>query len=174
MASEFSERILLIVDYVQRVPVIDATRHLTSEEKTERVVQGLKSLALRKSDEGIVVPVLGVATADAEGLRGGRIHVENLSGSSNTQYEPDQAIIMNKDIDFDEDGNKIVRFGLEKNRRGPSDIEIRHKYIGSAYTFDKKGTLASEDESWQKERKLLKEEIAALYRGPVPGGAKST
>lgn len=165
MAKEYNERVLLLVDYVQRVPMFDLHRYISADEKTERVIQGLKSLALKKTNEGMVVPVMGVATADAEGLRGGRIHMENLSGSSYSQYEPDQGIIMNKDIDFAEDGSKIVRFALEKNRRGPSDIEFRHKYIGSAYTFEKEGELVSEEMSWQKERKLLREQIAALYSG---------
>jgi hypothetical protein len=83
--------------------------------------------------------------------------MENLWGSSIVQYEPDVGIIMNKE-GLGSDGLPIIRIAIEKSRHGPSDLEFRHKYFGSAYTFDRDGTLVSEPESWQAERKMLREE----------------
>jgi len=165
MAGEYNNRVLLMVDYIQRVPVFDSNRHLTAEERIDRVTQGLKSIALKKMDSGLVVPVLGVAAADAQGLRGGRVHLENLWGTSLLCYEPDIGIMMNKDPHLTQEGFPIVRFALEKSRRGPSDLEFKHRYVGSAYTFDREGDLVSEEESWQAERRILREELAALNRG---------
>jgi len=161
MAGEYNKRILLMVDYVQRVPVYDSNRTLTPEDRIDRVTQGLKSIALKKMDSGMVVPVLGVAAADAEGLRGGRVHLENLFGTSLLSYEPDVGIMMNKDPEITPEGYPIVRFALEKNRRGPSDIEFKHKYYGSAYTFNRTGELVGEKDSWQTERRALREKLIA-------------
>ena len=164
MAGEYNKRILLMVDYIQRVPVFDANKHLTAEERIDRVTQGLKSIALKKMDSGLVVPVLGVAAADAQGLRGGRVHLENLWGTSLLCYEPDLGIMMNKDPELTREGFPKVRFALEKNRRGPSDIEFKHRFVGSAYTFDREGELVSEADSWQAERRVLREELESLNK----------
>lgn len=164
MAGEYNNRILLMVDYIQRVPVFDSNRYLTAEDRIDRVTQGLKSIALKKMDNGLVVPVLGVGAADAQGLRGGRVHLENLWGTSLLCYEPDLGIMMNKDPELTPEGLPNVRFALEKNRRGPSDLEFKHRFIGSAYTFDREGELVSEADSWQAERRVLREELATSYR----------
>ncbi|MDF1500759.1 MAG: DnaB-like helicase C-terminal domain-containing protein [Anaerolineales bacterium] len=151
-------RIVLFVDYVQRVPVIDASRALEAKERTERVLAGLKGLAMRKTAEGMVLAVVAVGASDDEGLRQGRVHLENLWGNAIMQYEPDIAIIGNRD-GWGEDGTPIVRWGLEKNRRGVSNLEFRHKYHGPAYWFEPKGALVERENSWQPERDEIREAI---------------
>ncbi|HCU33105.1 MAG TPA: hypothetical protein DF364_04570 [Ruminococcaceae bacterium] len=162
MAKQYApnRRILLIVDYLQRVPVIGKQRQLGQDERVEYIFHYLKSLALRSQDQGWVIPVLGVAAIEAEALRAGRVHMESIIGGAITAYEPDVALIMNKD-DRDPDGSPVVRWAIEKNRHGPSDLEWKHKFVGAAYSFMPEGEAVSEENSWQKERKKLQEELSA-------------
>jgi replicative DNA helicase len=151
-------RIVLFVDYVQRVPVIDTSRAVEAEERIERVLAGLKSLAMRTSAEDAVLSVVAVGAADEQGLRMGRVHLENLWGNAIMQYEPDIAIIGNRD-GRDEEGIPVVRWGVEKNRRGPSNLEFRHRYHGAAYWFEVDGNAVQRNESWQLERDELRERL---------------
>ncbi len=154
MAKQYadSRRILLIVDYLQRVPVIGFQRQLSTDERVEYVFRYLKAMSLQCQDDGWVVPVLGVAAIEAEALRSGRVHMESIIGGAITAYEPDVALIMNKD-ERASDGNPVVRWAIEKNRHGPSDLEWKHKFFGAAYSFIPEGEPVSEENSWQRERK---------------------
>ena len=149
-------RVVLFVDYVQRVPVIDTSRAVQTEERIERVLAGLKGLAMRTSAEGAVLSVVAVGAADEEGLRMGRVHLENLWGNAIMQYEPDVAVIGNRDR-TDADGTTRVRWGVEKNRRGPSNLEFRHRYHGAAYWFEPQGMPVGQEDSWQEERDELRQ-----------------
>jgi hypothetical protein len=151
-------RIVLFVDYVQRVPVIGASRALEAKERIERVLAGLKGLAMRKTSEGVVLTIVAVGASDDEGLRRGRVHLENLWGNAIMQYEPDIAIIGNRD-GWDEAGTPVVRWALEKNRRGVSNLEFRHTYHGPAYWFEPRGALVDKESSWQLERDEIREVI---------------
>jgi len=144
-------RVVLFIDYVQRVPVIDASGALETEERIERVLAGLKGLAMRTTAQGAVLSVVAVGAADDDGLRKGRVHLENLWGNPIMQYEPDVALIANRD-GVDTDGVPLVRWSLEKNRRGQSNIEFRHRYHGAAYSFEPNGVIIGHNESWQSER----------------------
>ena len=163
MAKQYAEsrRILLIVDYLQRVPVFGFQRHLTTEERVEYIFHYLKAMSLKCQDDGWVVPILGVAAIEAEALRSGRVHMESIIGGAITAYEPDVALIMNKD-DRDPDGSPVVRWAIEKNRHGPSDLEWKHKFFGAAYSFIPEGVPVNEEDSWQRERKKTQSEISAV------------
>jgi replicative DNA helicase len=154
-------RIVLFVDYVQRVPVIDTSRAVQTEERIERVLAGLKGLAMRTSAEEAVLSVVAVGAADEEGLRMGRVHLENLWGNAIMQYEPDVGLMGNRD-GRDADGTPVVRWGVEKNRRGPSNLEYRHRYHGAAYWFEPKGMPVMLEDSWQAERDELRERVRQL------------
>jgi len=155
------KRIVLFVDYVQRVPVISTARALEAEERIEMVLAGLKGLAMRKTSEGIVLSVVAIGAADEQGLRQGRVHFENLWGNAIMQYEPDVAIIGNRD-GWGKDGQPIVRWAVEKNRRGISNVEFRHKYHGAAYWFEENGEEVDKSQSWQSERDELKTEVSRM------------
>ena len=148
-------RIVLFVDYVQRVPVIDTSRAIETEERIERVLAGLKGLAMRTSAEDAVLSVVVVGAADEEGLRMGRVHLENLWGNAIMQYEPDVGLMGNRD-GWDVDGTPLVRWGVEKNRRGRSNLEFQHRYHGAAYWFEPSGKPILQAESWQGERDELR------------------
>lgn len=151
LAFRYRDRVVLFVDYLQQVPVLDTERYLEAEERIERALKGLKALALRNTNVGKVLPIVAVAAVDEEGLRRGRVHVENLWGNAVIQYEPDVVWIGNRDGRTAE-GEPIIRWGVEKNRRGPSDLEFRHWYKGAAYSFDLVGDPVLEVDSWQVER----------------------
>ena len=177
MAKQYApnRRILLIVDYLQRVPVLGKLRQLSTEERVEYVFHYLKAMSLRCQDQGWVISVLGVAAIEAEALRAGRVHMESIIGGAITAYEPDVALIMNKD-DRDPDGSPVVRWAIEKNRHGPSDLEWKHKFHGAAYSFLKEGEPVSEEDSWQRERKKTASEVSAINMAnavrDVLGGGK--
>ena len=146
-------RVVLVVDYAQRVPLGPSFLHMGLDEgqRIDLVMRGLKSLAMNHG-----VPVLAVAAADAEGLRQQRVHVENLWGPATVQYEPDVAIILNRDTLDQASGDRWVRVAIEKNRHGPSEVEFRHRLHGAFYLLSPQGELAPESESYQHERVALK------------------
>jgi len=148
--EEGHRRIVLFVDYVQRIPVPPQHgRLLETHERIEFALRALKGIAMTH-----MIPVVGVSAADAEGLRGGRIHLENMWGNATTQYEPDGALVLNKD--HTENGVEQVRLAIEKSRRGESEIEMRYPFKGSVYSFGSPGIRIAEDQSWQSERASLK------------------
>jgi hypothetical protein len=148
--EEGHQRIALFVDYVQRIPVPPQHgRLLETMERIEFALRALKGIAMTH-----LVPVVGVSAADAEGLRGGRIHLENMWGNATMQYEPDGALVMNKD--HEENNSEQIRIAIEKNRRGESEIEVRHPFKGSTYRFGQPGYRIPEEDSWQHERASLK------------------
>jgi len=151
LAFKHRGRVVLFVDYLQQVPVLDTERRLEAEERTERALKGLKALALRCTNAGKFLPIVAVAAVDEEGLRRGRVHVEHLWGNAVIQYEPDVVWIGNRD-GRTIDGDPVIRWGIEKNRRGPSDVEFRHRYHGASYSFDLLGEPVPEEESWHVER----------------------
>ena len=127
--EEGHRRIVLFVDYVQRIPVPPQHgRLLETMERIEFALRALKGIAMTH-----MIPVVGVSAADAEGLREGRIHLENMWGNATMQYEPDGALVLNKD--HSENGVEQVRIAIEKSRRGESEIELRYPFKGSVYSF---------------------------------------
>jgi replicative DNA helicase len=82
--------VVLSVDYLQKIPVFSPGIELTPERQIRTVVEGLKNLALAHC-----IPIVAVAAADAEGLKGERVRFEDLWGSSSVNYEPDVAVMLN-------------------------------------------------------------------------------
>lgn len=142
-------RVMLIVDYAQRVPLppMIGGMELTEAQRIDLVMRGLKGIGMT-----LGVPILAVAAADAEGLRQQRIHVENLWGPATVQYEPDVALILNRDSLDSESGERWVRLAVEKNRHGPSEVEFRHRLHGAHYCLSCTGEGVSAEESFQVER----------------------
>lgn len=146
-------RAALIVDYAQRVPLRPALSlslgglALNEVQRIDLVMRGLKGIA-----QQFGIPVLAVAAADAEGLRRQRIHFEDLWGTSVTQYEPDAALILNRDTLEAEGGTRTVRLAIEKNRSGPSEVEFRHRLHGAYYCLSAQGEPVNIDVSFQAER----------------------
>ncbi len=144
--EEGYRRMVLFVDYVQRIPVAPQYgRLLDTVERIEFSLRALKGMAMTH-----MIPVVGISAADAEGLRQGRVHLENMWGNATMQYEPDGALVLNRDRP--QRGVEQVRLSIEKSRRGKSEIELRYPFWGSIYRFGSQGDLVPAEESWQKER----------------------
>jgi len=147
------KRKVLFVDYTQIVHV--RPQHgtwLRGEDKTDFVLVGLNGLSKKHR-----LPIVAISAAANERLRTGRVHLEDMEASSLMQYEPGTAIILNRD-NTREDGARQVRFSLEKNRMGPSELEWSHVYKGEVFTFEPNGTVVSQKDSWQNERTPLSED----------------
>lgn len=121
--------VVLFVDYLQKVPY-DPPIGVPEPGLLGRighVIAGLKDVALTTG-----APVVAVAAADEEGLRGGRIRLSNLLGPSLVQYECDTAVILNPSPS----GEQRVLWSIEKNRSGPSGIELTFKLHGPYFCFN--------------------------------------
>ena len=142
-------RVLLIVDYAQRIPLppraggIEFTEH----QRIDLVMRGLKEIALK-----LGVPVMAVAVADEAALRRQRVHFEDLLGPVTVQYEPDVAIMLNRDDSGNDDPIRSVHVAVEKNRHGPTDGEFRMTMCGAHYFLRSHGVRLTEEESYQQDR----------------------
>lgn len=147
--------VVLFVDYLQIVPVRpSATGEQYGDlQRISLVMKSLKTTALQYH-----VPVIAVAAADEEALRQQRVHLENLWGSALVQYQPDVALILNRGSLAGKEGDRFVRLAIEKNRSGPSEVEMEVVLHGPYYAFDPVGRLVSAEESYQRERVALHDE----------------
>jgi replicative DNA helicase len=151
-AQGYSE-VVLFVDYLQIVPVRPslAGDRYDDVQRISAVMKALKATALRHH-----VPVVAVAAADEEAVRQQRVHLENLWGPSLVQYQPDVALILNRGgLVSGEERSKPVRVAIEKNRGGPSEVEMEFVLHGPYYAFNPTGQLVSAEDSYQQERVAL-------------------
>jgi hypothetical protein len=145
-------RVMLIVDYAQRVPLPPRAggADFSEEQRIDLVMRGLKGIAMK-----LGVPVMAVAAADEAALRRQRVHFEDLWGPATVQYEPDVAIILNRDALAEESGERWVRIAVEKNRHGPSEAEFRHRLLGAQFALHPVGEAVSAGTSFQVDRTAL-------------------
>lgn len=137
---------VLFVDHLQKVP------SAIGEDKTvEEIAIELKSLAMR---HGIVVIGVVGATAGSLGMR--RLRLQHLQDADGVGYEADLVIMMNDKITavskrhtaFDtilaDDFRSRVVMSIEKNRNGPSGLNVEFRKDFSHYRFDPVGTVLEE------------------------------
>ena len=117
-------RVVLFVDYLQKVPVAYTGVELAPEKQTRLVTEGLKNLALAQR-----VPIVAIAAADTDGLKNERVRFQDLWGGSSVQYEPDAALMLNRGANE----NEIV-LSVGKNRMGPTGA-VTFLLNGKAFCF---------------------------------------
>jgi len=122
--------VVLFVDYLQKIPVFSPGIELTPERQIRTVTEGLKNLALAHG-----VPIVAVAAADAEGLKGERVRIEDLWGGSSVNYEPDVAVMLNRTRVNEQKDDLPVLFSVEKNRLGPTGVEFTRNLRGQFFVF---------------------------------------
>lgn len=122
--------VVLFVDYLQKIPVFSPGIELTPERQIRTVTEGLKNLALAHS-----VPIVAVAAADADGLKGGRVRFEDLWGGSSVNYEPDVAVMLNPAREEKQTRGVEVEFSIEKNRLGPAGMKFSCTLLGQHFAF---------------------------------------
>jgi replicative DNA helicase len=146
---EDERRLVLFVDYLQKVPVIPEPN--TEEEKVTRIVSGLKDIALAES-----VPVVAIVAADREGLKAKRLRNHHLRGSSAINYESDIILILNDkynivakvNIEFNPYQAQRYRdwvvASIEKNRGGQDNVDLEYEKLFEYSCFDPTGRITAE------------------------------
>ena len=122
--------VILFVDYLQKIPVFSPGIELTPERQIRVVTEGLKNLALAHG-----VPIVAVAAADADGLKGERVRFEDLWGGSTVNYEPDVAVMLNPARTQQQRPRPGILFSIEKNRLGPTGVEFTCLLRGQHFGF---------------------------------------
>jgi replicative DNA helicase len=147
--SADERRLVLFVDYLQKVPVIPEPN--TEEEKVTRVVSGLKDIAL-----ALEVPVVSIVAADREGLKAKRLRNHHLRGSSAINYESDIILILNDkyhivakvNIEFNPYQAQRYRdwvvASVEKNRGGQDNVDLEYEKLFEYSCFDPTGRQTAE------------------------------
>jgi replicative DNA helicase len=130
VAEAGASRLLVVVDYLQKIPV-DLAALRPETETTTHLTQGLKELAM-----ALGVQVVAIAAADRPGLQSKRVRFEDLRGSSALQYEADIGLMLNNKHDIvsrqhlianlskAEQMRKWVVMSVEKNRAGRNAVDM--------------------------------------------------
>jgi replicative DNA helicase len=150
LQTEQDGHVLVVVDYLQKVPVNrDVLR--SEEEVTTFLTHGLKDLALA---EGI--QVLAIAAADRLGLQSQRMRLSDLRGSSALQYETDIGIMLNSKYDIvsrehliynlsdAESMRSWVVLSVEKNRAGRHAIDMEFALDAAHFRILEEGDFVRE------------------------------
>ena len=142
-------RLFVVVDYLQKVPVIPEPP--TETEKVTFVVNGLKDIAL--SEE---VPMVAIVAADKEGLKAARLRNHHLRGSSAINYEADIILILNEKynivakVNIEFNPYQAQRFRdwvivtVEKNRGGQDNVDLEFEKHFEFSCFDPNGRTVQE------------------------------
>jgi replicative DNA helicase len=132
VAGAGSKRLLVVVDYLQKIPV-DTAALQPETEVTTHLTQGLKELAM-----SMRVQVVAIAAADRPGLQSKRVRFEDLRGSSALQYEADVGLMLNNKHDIvsrqhlianlakAEQMRNWVVMSVEKNRAGRNAVDMQY------------------------------------------------
>jgi replicative DNA helicase len=148
-AQSGERRMVLIVDYLQKVPQLPEPD--TESEKVTFVVNGLKDIALSEK-----IPTIAIVAADKEGLKAARLRNHHLRGSSAINYEADVILIINEKynivakVNIEFNPYQAQRFrdwvvvSVEKNRSGADNVDVEfHKHFDFS-CFDPTGRPVQE------------------------------
>jgi len=142
-------RLLVVVDYLQKVPQIPEPENET--EKVTFVVNGLKDIALAED-----VPMIAIVAADKEGLKASRLRNYHLRGSSAINYEADIILILNEKyhivakVNIEFNPYQAQRFrdwavvSVEKNRGGQDNVDLEFEKHFEFSCFDPNGRTVQE------------------------------
>lgn len=137
---------VLFVDHLQKVPSAGG-----SDLTVEEIAVELKSLAMR---HGIVVVGVVGASAGALGMR--RLRLQHLQDADGIGYEADLVIMFNDKVTavskrhtaFDtiraDDFRGMIIMSIEKNRNGPSGIDLEFRKDFAHYRFNPSGSVLEE------------------------------
>ena len=130
--SSQPQRVLLVVDYLQKIPV-DWNVVQPETEVTTHLTQGLKELAM-----SLGIRVIAIAASDRPGLKSKRMRLADLRGSSAVQYEADIGLILNNkyaivsrehlvyNLSQAEAMRNWVVLSVEKNRAGRNAVDMEY------------------------------------------------
>jgi len=129
-AAQGHQRLLVVVDYLQKIPILRDGLGLETESTTY-LAQGLKELAM-----SLGVHIVAIAASDRPGLQSPRMRLTHLRGSSALQYEADIGLVFNNKFGIvsrehmvynptlaDEMRGWVV-VSVEKNRAGRNALDM--------------------------------------------------
>ncbi len=129
--ERYGLKTVLFVDYLQKIPFSLERVGGDKAEQVTLVTEGLKNLALAHG-----VPIVAVSAMDIEGLKKARGRVEDLAGGETTKYEPDAVVMLSPRWRWDEQAKRgQVVFSVEKNRSGPTGVEVEFQLHGQHFCF---------------------------------------
>lgn len=132
VAASQPAQLLLVVDYLQKIPV-DWSTLQPETEVTTYLVQGLKEMAMSMG-----LRVIAIAASDRLGLKSRRMRLADLRGSSAVQYEADIGLILNNKFAILSREHMVynpaqaqsmrnwVVISVEKNRAGRNAVDMEH------------------------------------------------
>jgi len=150
IAAAGPPRLLLVVDYLQKIPV-DLNRLQPETEVTTFLTQGLKELAMAMG-----IQVIAIAASDRPGLKSKRMRLSDLRGSSALQYEADVGLILNNkyailsrehmiyNLSEAEAMRNWVVMSVEKNRAGRSGVDMEYALDGAHFRIVASGRFVRE------------------------------
>ncbi|MHB9034762.1 MAG: DnaB-like helicase C-terminal domain-containing protein [Anaerolineae bacterium] len=143
-------RVLLAVDYLQKIPLISVTVD-SEDEATTILAQGLKELAMATGSQ-----VIAIAAADRSGLKSKRMRLSDLRGSSAIQYEADIGLVLNNKYTIvsrehmvynpsqaDAMRNFVV-LTIEKNRAGANAIDMEFQLDAAHFRINPMGDFVQD------------------------------
>lgn len=145
------DHLLVVVDYLQKVPVVNRGQFDSEDEVTTFLTQTLKELALTKG-----IQVVAIAAADRLGLHAKRMKLADLRGSSALQYETDIGLMLNNKyeivsrehlvynvIDAESMRNQVV-LSVEKNRAGRHAVDLEYALDAAHFRIVPRGDFVRE------------------------------
>jgi len=139
---------VLIVDYLQKVPVAGAP---PGDERIARAVETMKELAVARR-----VTVVALAAAGATGIEVGRLRLHHLRGADVLAHECDVALVLNDKatavadhhLKFDltrlDEARRRTVVSVEKNRRGEADVHLELARDFANFRFEPRGSFLAE------------------------------
>jgi replicative DNA helicase len=141
--------VALFVDYLQKMPV----RNWSGDERDRsgHLAEALKDLAISRN-----AAIVAITSAEREALYERRVRMHHMRGSSALVYEADVIIALNdkavavsrSHLAFDpvrvEQFRRQVVFSLEKNRSGPSDLDMEFTKDFVHFRLDPQGAFITE------------------------------
>lgn len=147
-AVERADRMpILVVDYLQKVPTED--RH--APDRSRRVVEGLKDLAMHHH-----IPVVALASLSIVGLSARRLRLAHLDETSAIAFEADIVVLLANKVDAiakahlayggttTRDYENWVVWTIEKNRAGPNPVNLEFEKDFAHFRFLPTGRRVSE------------------------------
>jgi replicative DNA helicase len=140
------EPAVVFVDYLQKVPVPGDFRN--ENERTAYIVESMKEIAITRN-----VGVVAIVAAERDALAARRLRLHNMRGSSALAYESDLALVMNdkalavskSHLAFDpvraETFKRQILVSIEKNRSGPSGLDMEFTRDFAHYRIDPQGAF---------------------------------
>jgi replicative DNA helicase len=150
IVSDVTEQpVALFVDYLQKMP----TPAWSGDERDRagHLAESLKDLAISRD-----AAVIAVTAAEREALSERRVRLHHMRGSSALAYEADVILALNdkavavsrSHLAFDpvrvEQFRRQVVFSLEKNRAGPSNLDIEFTKDFAHFRIDPQGAFIAE------------------------------